>query len=228
MKVARVLRSRLLFSFLGSLFSCFLVSGAAQANPIIEGREWLQPSAVLGVSWNELNAVCGTGECAGTVGASDVDLSGWTWASIGQVGDLFSSITPLPSGATDYADGDFSFTTNLLATLGFDATFVFPVLPGVVSQEVTLLAGLSSTLDAASGEAFAGVIASGETSFLKGLEIAGTRISTGYLLDVGAGTLESIAAGGWFFRDVPNAVPTPGSFALVAVGIFLLLRRRCL
>lgn len=209
-----------------ALVVLLLTNGTVQANPIIDGREWLQPTAVLGVTWNEMNAVCGAGACAGSVGASAFDLTGWTWASIDQVGDLFSSITPLPQGGTDYADGDFSFTENLLATLGFDATFVFPVLPGVVSQQVTLIGGLSSTLDAASGEAYAGVIASGETSFVPGLEIAGTRISTEYLLGVDGDTLERLFSGGWFFRADPNAVSTPGSFALVVMGVLLVLRRR--
>jgi hypothetical protein len=54
----------------------------------VEGKEWYQPDLFTELSWNEINAVCPEGKCVGML--NDYDMTGWTWATIKDMNDLFN------------------------------------------------------------------------------------------------------------------------------------------
>jgi hypothetical protein len=54
----------------------------------VNGNEWLQPALFNNLSWNDINAVCPEGVCAGML--SGYDMTGWTWASVDDVNALFN------------------------------------------------------------------------------------------------------------------------------------------
>ncbi len=56
-----------------------------------DGKEWLQPVDFLDYSYDQVNAVCPSGVCSGTLPGSTVDLTGYTWASIDEVSALFNA-----------------------------------------------------------------------------------------------------------------------------------------
>lgn len=56
----------------------------------IGSKEWLQPRAFNGVTWNDINAVCdsSTGACSGALNGHN--LGGWSWAGIDDVHGLYN------------------------------------------------------------------------------------------------------------------------------------------
>lgn len=69
---------------------------SAQALPIWNdgnGHEWRQLTDTAGLTYEQLSTQCahdGATACAGSAGI--VDLTGWTWATAAQVGQLFNSV----------------------------------------------------------------------------------------------------------------------------------------
>ncbi len=60
---------------------------------VIDGKEWYQPSALSGISWQQFNAICPNGNCSGTLQSED--LTGWTWANVSEVNALFKTFVDL-------------------------------------------------------------------------------------------------------------------------------------
>ena len=58
------------------------------------GKEWAQPSIFTGLSWNEIYAACGQGNCTGTF--NGYGMNGWTWATHRDMSDLFNTYQPFP------------------------------------------------------------------------------------------------------------------------------------
>lgn len=54
----------------------------------VDGKEWYQPYLFVGLSWNEINDVCPDGTCTGMLNGQD--MTGWTWASVKDMNDLFN------------------------------------------------------------------------------------------------------------------------------------------
>ena len=81
-----------------ALLAGTLVSVAAPtttAAPTVDGREWRELYETTGLSWSQVASVCptdGATPCAGTVGGRN--LTGWTWATSGQVRDLLDDHAP--------------------------------------------------------------------------------------------------------------------------------------
>ena len=93
----------------GLLAMLGLVGGVALAGPIYidsSGREWLDVNATRYRSWDDTAAVCSatTGDFAGVLASngssSDIDLTGYTWASRDDVRDLFYEVAGLPAGSS--------------------------------------------------------------------------------------------------------------------------------
>ena len=81
------------------VLAVLLGPAASQAAPVIVGdKAWRQLNEVTGFSYDQLATVCdaSTGACAGSL--NGVDFSGWTWASVHEVGALFQALTPHPGG----------------------------------------------------------------------------------------------------------------------------------
>ncbi len=82
-----------------------LYSTAALAQPvIIDGKEWLQPVDFVNLSWNDVALVCnpGTGLCDGEL--NNIDVTGYTWASVDDVIRLFNAygVTPPLSSPSQF------------------------------------------------------------------------------------------------------------------------------
>jgi hypothetical protein len=54
----------------------------------VDGKQWLQVDLFTNLSWNDINAVCPAGVCSGVL--NGIDVTGWTWASINDVNQLFN------------------------------------------------------------------------------------------------------------------------------------------
>ena len=76
---------------------CLVAIGAppSTAAPTVDGREWRELFETTGLSWSQVASVCptdGATPCSGTVGGRN--LTGWTWATAGQVRDLLDDYAP--------------------------------------------------------------------------------------------------------------------------------------
>lgn len=94
----RVIKKILLVFIVYSSYVTSVWSG-----PTINGLEWRQVTETSTISWNEVSTVCNqsTGVCNGSI--ETVDFTGWTWASVDEVTDLFNAI--LPGTANDLTKG---------------------------------------------------------------------------------------------------------------------------
>jgi len=73
----------------------FAHSPASTAAPTVDGREWRELFETTGMSRSEVATACptdGVTACSGTVGGRN--LTGWTWATVGQVRDLLDDHAP--------------------------------------------------------------------------------------------------------------------------------------
>jgi hypothetical protein len=93
------------------------------------GKEWLQPDLFGGLTWDEINAVCPEGKCAGVL--KGFDITGWTWASVDDVNALFNYYIgkrKLGPGGSRYEEADSVwapafFNTGWRANLDFDEEY---------------------------------------------------------------------------------------------------------
>ncbi len=72
-----------------------LGAATSSAAPTVDGREWRELNQTTGLSWSQVASVCptdGVTPCSGTVGGRN--LTGWTWATAGQVRDLLDDYAP--------------------------------------------------------------------------------------------------------------------------------------
>jgi hypothetical protein len=56
----------------------------------VDGKQWLQPT-YFGYTRDQVRAVCPNGACSGNLPGSNVDLTGYIWASIQDVSGLFNA-----------------------------------------------------------------------------------------------------------------------------------------
>src|SRR6266850_2822784 len=108
----------------------FPVFARAQANDG-HGKEWRQLVETTNLSWEQVSQVCptdGVSSCTGVVG--DRDLTGWVWATQGQVTELFSYYAPEILESSSVFDTPNFFTAAgfldfLAPTFGFALDFQF-------------------------------------------------------------------------------------------------------
>ncbi|MCB1844878.1 MAG: hypothetical protein KDI09_18080, partial [Halioglobus sp.] len=75
-----------------------LLSSQALSQPVVaDDRQWLQPREFTNYSWNDVNEICPSGPCDGTLPGSRYDLTGCTWASSGEVAGLMQAYIRQPS-----------------------------------------------------------------------------------------------------------------------------------
>lgn len=89
----------------------------------IGNREWAQPDMFTNLSWYDVAEACPSGECAGTL--NGIDVTGWTWASVNDVVDLFNTygVTPALVGPGDYVSQSFTPWAALIFSAGFRPTY---------------------------------------------------------------------------------------------------------
>lgn len=66
------------------------------------GKQWAQPAIFSYLTWNMINAACPSGVCGSTAILNGYDMSGWTWAGLGDLESLINSygVSP-PTVLTD-------------------------------------------------------------------------------------------------------------------------------
>ncbi len=186
-------------------FILITISLSTKAAPIGAGdivtvgsKEWAQVSLFTNLSWNTMNAACPAGVCSGTLNGHDV--GGWIWASIFDVGDLFSSVTPYPGGISSYFENNSTWAPGFFDTLGFDPTetlSIFRTIKGLTATEKESLTGQGAVLTDR--------LTSSDPKDVVGSNLALLKTAT------------SSKIGGWFYRSA--SVPEPSSFILLTVGL---------
>lgn len=190
-----------------SVFAIGATSRHASAGPIIGDKEWYQPADLRGYSWIDFYAVCGAGACNGLLGGTGPDLTGWTWASIYEVGDLFAATSPHPGGVNTYQSPllqsyvDFTDDTGLMRTTD-DLV--------AVNFGLTGIAGVSSTL-----------VPGGTMAYLGAAQfIIFPGVDYGSTFSTEAAHWPSEASpyiGAWVYRAAE--APAPATVWLIALGV---------
>jgi len=199
----------------GLLAMLGLVGSAAIAGPIYmdaSGREWLDINDTRYRSWDDTSAVCNatTGDCSGVLASngssSDVDLTGYTWASRDDVRELFYEVAGLPPGTLD----------------GYSAAF--PIGAG---YGAAAFGALEPTIQFDWGPAFENIVngltrgtyvgSDGLVHGISGIIDAPPFGSDSFTIDGGLATnIREISQGVFLYK----AVPEPGTPALFALGLF--------
>jgi hypothetical protein len=190
----------LMFCWAGS------ASAALMAPVAVNGNEWLQPADFIGLSWNDIFAVCGAGPCMGDLTVpyrGTYEMDGWTWASNEQVQSLFNTFT----GRNDTAPAEFveaysAWAPAVLAVFNFT----------ISGFGLDTVAGWSSSLDAR-GRGYTPFVRddNGDGPGSLGNDALSTR-QTSFVFQ----SFES--EGGWFVRDAQQ-VPIPPTIPLLGVGL---------
>ena len=183
------------------LIACNLV----QAVPI-NGKDWRQLTETTGFSWNEIATVCNTGggTCNGSLGA--VDFTGWNWASVNEVSNLFSFFNPsFPGTVGFYREVNSSWAPDIY-------TYLDPTFDGSIFNPASnrVLQGLTSTAHN-NGDAYRALTidqpSMSHNDTMQTNSLLGTSLSGGSL-------------GVWLYRDLPTTgVFEPSSFLLMGLGL---------
>ncbi|MFT5709322.1 MAG: hypothetical protein ACI8QT_000008 [Halioglobus sp.] len=181
-----------------------------------DGKEWLQPVDFTNLSWDDVNAVCPAGVCAGTL--NGVDVTGYNWASVDESSELFNSYgvtPPLPVPST------YSSVTEADST--WAPAFVVDFSPTVdVGTQQQVRGWTSSELNPTTGR---------YTLIADVLAVLGNdSASTPNTQPKGNG-FASIGVWMWRTEPVPptaEAVPTLSAYGLVltVLGLFVIAARR--
>ena len=199
--------------FTSILIAAILLPPMAQATPVTVGdRQWQQPDLLAGVSWNQLATVCPTngGQCNGSLASTD--LTGWRWASVGDVASLFATFEGHPGHYGSHSEFGSAWAPQLTSLFtptlrGFGASIVF---------------GWTRSSDYFGGRYSVYVI---NHRFPRSLDV--TRVSR-----LPSGNIRSRILGAWMYRDVGGgagdvaAVKEPPPVALMMLGFVGLVAAR--
>ena len=146
-----------LVSIPAAVIYALLTSSSVAGDSVFAGdNEWLQPADFLGYPPSAVAQVCPppSGLCSGFLSGSNIDLTGYTWASLSDVIALFNDeydAEPPITSDSDYA----SFSRNVLDD--FLPTFTSPSIDldssglralGVITTDFSTATGRYSTFDA--------------------------------------------------------------------------------
>lgn len=199
--------------FRSTLAALVVVVGAfassAHSSVILGDRQWLQPADLLGYTWNDFDAACPNGVCAGSLSGAGPDITGWNWASIDVVGDLFAALSPHPGGIASFFSPEPFLGFDVVSTSGFTVTSSLEL---AINFGISGVAGYSSTPGPQPGSAYWGVI---QVGLFPGFS-RGTTIDTTATIET---DLPTDVIGAWLYRT--HAVPAPSSLLLLAAGFIL-------
>ncbi|MFK7732008.1 MAG: hypothetical protein AB8B48_10370 [Pseudomonadales bacterium] len=206
----------------------------------IGSKEWLQPRAFLGSTWNEINGVCDavTGACSGELNGHN--LEGWIWAGLDDVNGLYNdyfSTAQTPSGpqwlgmgpgpdaytvstaywARLWNRGPFTTTGSIYNTMIF--SYLYEMWEGWLRDtDATNSAGRVASIGIQSTYVGGESIISTEGTADKD----NNYYSLAY--DPGSQTVTVFQLGGFFFRETAT-VPAPSTALLVILGGFAMRQR---
>jgi hypothetical protein len=84
----------------------------------VDGKTWAQPRRFKGLSWSIINSVCTGGGCGNTATLNGFDMSGWVWASVDEMNELFNHYigsAQLGPGPDSYGDAGATFSLAFYA-----------------------------------------------------------------------------------------------------------------
>lgn len=190
--------------------------GSSSAGPIVtvDGRDWLQPTAVS-FDYDTISQACSTstGSCSGFLGATD--LSGYTWANVDDVNDLFnyylrgSFLGPGPDSLTIYSSPGPNFAW---------AAFFRDFSPEFMSHGFTSLRG-NVRVFSVTADVWMNSGTTGGINYNQSMRTNASRLPP-----------PNAVSGGWFFKDLapPIDAPIPATTLLTGLGLVALgyTRRR--
>ena len=164
------------------------------------GKEWRQVTDTQNISWSDIASVCplnGTSACNGTV--DGVNLNGWVFASVDEVGQLFSYFGEFPGGITQVHVPSTSNAGEFLDTA---------IGPTYTDNIVRRVMGWTSTPTPG------GSIWVAEVWDLSPDNPNGDFWTT----DDNFGPGQASSVGSWMWRSSVSAVPEPATWAMFIVG----------
>ena len=182
-----------------------------------DGKEWLQPAAFDGLSWNDVADVCPApgGLCSGTL--SGIDVTGYKWASVDDTNALFNSYgvsPPLGPGPDDSQDQPYELLEEFVDdfTPTIDDFFEVSIIGWSVEEQSPAAAYLP----------------------VIGVELAGDGITIIDPVDVytsspATKSFQMAGIGAWLYRvPPPLAVPTltTSGFLFTMLGLLAIVFRR--
>jgi hypothetical protein len=203
------------------IVSILLSAQALTASVIVDGREWRQLTDTRGFSWHEValgnqfgtwgneGGVCpaGGGICDGTLtnnAGTLVDFTGWTWATVDEVGELFRAFNIFFPRRRTTVQQDFAIWPFFFFNSQFP--FIGPFWTLTSFPNALRVSGLSATTVWYDwGSAYSPFV------LWYGLSIMSTDSITP--------KNERSLGGVWLYRDVVGAVPIPSAFPLLAAGL---------
>jgi len=176
------------------------------------GKVWRQVTETTNLSWSDLATVCpldAATACSGSV--KGVNMTGWVFASIDQVGDLFSYFGDYPGGINlAYAPQATSHAAQFFDT-AFDQTYSDNIYRAVF--------GFSSTPHPGGNIWGADVLDLAADSPNPDLWYGSNQ----------HGDTENDLVGAWMWQSTVSAVPEPSTWAILItgfLGVGVALRRR--
>ncbi len=188
-----MLKKFLLLYGMLSLFTAPAISGV-----IIDGKEWRQPADFKDVTWNALNTICSGGTCSGTLGGTD--LTGWTWASIDDVVDLFNWFigTEELTGRDQYTEIISFWAPQFFTSFSISASTL---------GERSVAGWMRDTIVGNSNYA----------SYALLIDLDGPRIDQAYTNGQLRKSNSYSSVGAWIYRT--STVPEPTTMALLSLGV---------
>ena len=183
------------------------LAGSAVAGPItgadvvqVDGKYWAQVDLFTGLSWNDINTVCPGGICgSGTL--NGFVMSGWTWASISDLTDLFNGYIGNVelAGLDDYGEAGSAWAPAFLSD--FRPSYLYNVYPESAGSGASGWVAYTN----GGGDGFGGTL----FDFYDPAYF--DRASTDFVYV----QYTSPERGGWFYREVP----TPATLSLLGLGL---------
>ena len=104
---------------------------------IVGDKEWYKTADTAGYCYQDYVAICPEGICTGSIGGND--LTGWTWATVDDVNDLFNRYIGSNelNGPSEYRDYDSGWGWEILQDFGTNGDGWFYTVPAVVGWTST-------------------------------------------------------------------------------------------